>query len=104
MEALTCDGCEGEYIICYLVDQSVGRLVQSLNSPFFPPHIGVQPLYGAGRKESSGTGLLGAMIARLNNRSRIAAFVEKKHILVKLLATKMTKSKKMRIRNGILDM
>ena len=53
-------------------------LVQSLNSPFFPPHIGaepgrskrrvqdnfffltarVQPLYGAGRKESSGTGLL----------------------------------------------
>ena len=49
-------------------------LVQSLNSPFFPPHIGtepgrskretlfsparVQPLYGAGRKESTGTGLL----------------------------------------------
>ena len=37
------------------------KLVQSLYSPFFPPHIGaeparVQPLYGAGRKESSGTG------------------------------------------------
>ena len=42
---------------------AVAKLVQSLNSPFFPPHIGaepgrVQPLYGAGRKESSGTGLL----------------------------------------------
>ena len=48
-------------------------LVQSLNSPFFPPHIGaepgrakgetllsparVQPQRGAGRKGSSGTGL-----------------------------------------------
>jgi len=54
-------------------------IVQSLNSPFFPPHIGaepgrakeesresritllspaqVEPLYGAGRKESSRTGL-----------------------------------------------
>ena len=49
----------------------VGRLiVQSLNSPFVLPHIGaepgrakresarVQPLYEAGRKESSGTGLV----------------------------------------------
>ena len=30
---------------------TAAMLVQSLNSPFFPPHI------GAGRKESSGTGL-----------------------------------------------
>ena len=45
-------------------------IVESLNSPFFPPHIGAEPgrakkkslfspLYGAGRKESSGTGLGG---------------------------------------------
>ena len=53
--------------------QTIELVVQSLNSPFFPPHIGaepgrakeetllsptrVQPLYGVGRKESSGTGL-----------------------------------------------
>ena len=44
------------------------RLVQSLSSPFCSPHIGaeparVQPLYGAGRNESSGTGLDSVQIA-----------------------------------------
>ena len=37
---------------CYMLMTYLTHLVQSLNSPFFPPHI------GAGRKESSGTGLL----------------------------------------------
>ena len=46
------------------------------------------------------------MMARLNNRSRIATFVEKKALFVKIIvvATKTTKSKKIRVRNGILDM
>jgi len=44
-------------------------VVQFLNSPFFPPHIGAAaragsaPTYGAKRKESSGTGLDGLKLA-----------------------------------------
>ena len=48
-------------------------VVQSLNSPFFPPHIGTEPLHGAGRKESTGTGLhllLILLLWTLRNRFR----------------------------------
>ena len=54
--------------------------------------------------------LLGAMVACLNNRSRIATFVEEMAQLIwfqgkiRVLTTKATKSKKLRIRNRILDM
>ena len=47
--------------ISAMLEKTLVYVVQSLDSPFFPPHIGagrVQPLYGVGRKESSGTGLL----------------------------------------------
>ena len=58
----------------------------------------------------SAINLLGAMMACLNNRSRIATFVEEMaHFLwfygnIRVLTTKATKSKKLRIRNRILDM
>jgi len=70
---------------------SVFLLVQSLNSPFFPPHTGtepgrakgetlfspalVQPLYGAGRKESSGTGLSLSLNKRKRGDSHLEALI-----------------------------
>ena len=44
-------------LVHFIDPQSMDYLVQSLNSPFFPPHKLNPGLYGAGRKESSGTGL-----------------------------------------------
>ena len=48
---------------------AVWRLVQSLNSPFFPPHIGAEP--GRANEESRGRFLKGGInYTRYNSYSR----------------------------------